>query len=320
MEAPTFRDVLWARKRIRPYLAPTPMYHYAALDALIGADVWVKHENYQPIGVFKARGAINYMAQLDPTAKVRGVITASTGNHGQSIAYAAQLFGVPARVVVPDGANPSKVAAIEAMGADVIIHGVTFDDARKHGEALALERGYLYVQPSNEPLLIAGVATASLEMLEEVPGLDAIIVPVGGGTGAAGACITASALSPSLRVIAVQAAASPAAFESWRARSLLEAPNRTFAEGMATGIGFSLTQGIMWEGLSSFVLVEEDEIRRAMVWMIQRAHTIAEGAGAAPLAAAYSIREQLVGKKVGLVCSGGNTSLAHLRAALDLRQ
>ena len=318
MNPPSFTDVLRARKSISTYLARTPMWRYPALNGLIGADVWVKHENYQPIGVFKARGAVNYMAHLDTGARASGVISASTGNHGQSIAFAAQIFGIPARIVVPDGANPGKVAAMEGMGAEVIFHGAAFDDARAHGEALAREHGYRYVQPSNEPLLIAGVATASLEMLEDVPDLDAIIVPVGGGTGAAGACITARAVNPDLRVIAVQAAASPAACESWRARRVVEAPNRTFAEGLATGIGFTLPQSIMWEGLSDFVLVDEDEIRRAMVWMIERAHTLAEGAGAAPLAAAYKMREELQGKKIGLVCSGGNTSLAHLRAALDV--
>jgi len=316
MSSLKFADVLRARNAIRPYLARTPLYRYPTIDNLIGAEVWIKHENYQPVGVFKARGAINYMAHLDAEAHASGVITASTGNHGQSIAYAARLFGVPARIVVPVGANPGKVAAIEGMGAEVIFHGAAFDESRAHGEALARERGWRYVQPSNEPLLIAGVATVSLEMLEDVPDLDTIIVPVGSGTGAAGACITARAVNPDIRVIAVQAATSPAAYESWLARRPVEAANRTFAEGLATGVGFMLPQSIMWESLSDFVVVQEDEIRQAMVWMIERAHTLAEGAGAAPLAAAYNLRDSLRGQKVGLICSGGNTSLAHLRAAL----
>jgi threonine dehydratase len=274
------------------------------------------HENYQPVGAFKVRGGINYLSQLPAEARMRGVITASTGNHGQSIAYAARLFGVPARIVVPERSNPGKVAAIEGMGAKIIVHGSTFDEARLHCEALAQSEGYRYIHSANEPLLIAGVATGPLEMLEDEPDLDALIVPIGGGSGAAGACIVAQAINPAIEVIGVQAAASAAAYESWRARRLVEAANQTFAEGLATGVGFTMTQSILQEGLRDFVLVEEEEILQAMVWMIEYAHTLAEGAGASPLAAAYRLRERLQGKKVGLVCSGGNTSLAHLERAL----
>jgi len=164
---------------------------------------------------------------------------------------------------------------------------------------------------------IGGVATEALEMLEDEPGLDVIVVPVGGGSGASGVCIAANAINPSIRVVGVQSESSPAAYESWRAKRLLEAPNKTFAEGLATGTAFALPQAILWERLKEFVLVGEEEIMRAMVWMIERAHTLAEAAGAAPLAAAYRIKDQLAGKRVGLVCSGGNTSLAHLKRALN---
>jgi threonine dehydratase len=163
------------------------------------------------------------------------------------------------------------------------------------------------------------VATETLEMLEDEPDLQVIIVPIGGGSGAAGACIVARAIAPHVRVVGVQAAASPAAYESWRQRRLVEAPNRTFAEGLATGTPFALPQAILWQALDDFVLLEEDEILQAMVWMIERAHTLAEAAGAAPLAAAYRLRDRLRGQKVGLVCSGGNTSLEHLRRALNVR-
>ncbi len=313
----TFTDVLQARRQLRPYLPRTPLHRYPALDALLGTEVYVKHENYQPVGAFKVRGGINYLAHLASEVRERGVITASTGNHGQSIAYAARLFGVPARIVVPEGANPGKVAAIEGMGATIIVYGRTFDEARVRCEALALEQGYRYIHSANEPLLIAGVATETLEMLEDQPDLEVLIVPIGAGSGAAGACIVAQAVNPQLAVIGVQAAAAPAAYDSWRAKRLIEAQNQTFAEGLATGVGFALTQQILWEGLAAFVLVSEEEIRQAMMWMLERAHSLAEGAGAAPLAAAYQLREQLRGKKVGLVCSGGNTSLAHLEQALS---
>ncbi len=313
---PTFQDVLLARRRIRPYLPPTPLHRYPALDELVGTAVYVKHENYQPVGAFKVRGGVNLVSQLTPPERERGLIAASTGNHGQSVAYAAQLFGVTARIVVPEGANPGKVAAMRGMGAEVISHGANFDEARAHCEALAQQHGYRYVHSGDEPLLIAGVGTGTLEMLEVEPDIDTIFVPLGGGSGAAGACIAAHSINPNCRVIAVQSEESRAGYESWRSRSLCAAPNRTFAEGLATGTAFALPQAILWEQLDDFVLVSDAAIRQAMVWLIERAHTLVEGAGASPLAAAYQMRDDLRGKKVGLICSGGNTSLDHLRQAL----
>ncbi len=316
-QIPTFVDVLAAYRRIRPYLARTPLYSYPALNELIGTEVYIKHENYQPIGAFKVRGGINLVAQLSAEERECGLIAASTGNHGQSVAYAGRLFGVKVRIVVPEGANPGKVAAMQGMGAEVIVHGARFDAARLHCEALARAHGYRYVHSGDEPHLIAGVGTEALEMLEDQPELDVILVPVGGGSGAAGCCIAAHAMKPAIQVIGVQSAESPAAYESWRAKRMTEAPNRTFAEGLATGTAFALPQAILWEQLDDFALVPDAEIMQAMVWMIERAHTLAEGAGAAPLAAAYALRDRLRGKKVGLVCSGGNTSVAQLRQALD---
>lgn len=316
---PQLPDVLQAQQRIRPYLARTPLYSYPALNALIGTQVFVKHENYQPVGAFKVRGGINLVSQLSQEERARGVIAASTGNHGQSVAYAARVFGVTARIVVPENANPGKVAAMQGMGAEVIFHGANFDEARQHCESLAQEHGYRYIHSGNEPLLIAGVATGTLEMLEDEPLLDTIIVPIGGGSGAAGVCIVAKAINPNIRVIGVQAEASPAAYESWKHHQMIDAPNRTFAEGLATGSAFELPQAILWEKLDDFILVTDEEIKQAMFWLIERAHTLAEGAGAASLAAAYRLRESLNGKKVGIVCSGGNTSLEHLKQILALQ-
>ena len=315
-QIPTFQDVLEAQKRIRPYLARTPLHRYPAMDALLGTEVYIKHENYQPIGAFKVRGGINLISQLRPYERSRGVIAASTGNHGQSVAYAARLFGVQAIIVVPEKANPGKVAAMEGMGAEVIKHGATFDDSKLHCETLAREHGYRYINSGNEPMLIAGVATEALEMLEDEPGLDVIFVPVGGGSGAAGVCIAAHAINPAIQVIGVQSESAPAAYETWRQHRLVTAPNSTFAEGLATGVAFELPQKIMRERLHNFLLVSENELMQAIVWMIERAHTLAEGAGAAALAGAFKMREELRDKKVGLVCSGGNTSLEHLRMAL----
>jgi threonine dehydratase len=317
MHTPTFRDVLLAQRQIRPYLARTPFHSYPALDALVGTAVYVKHENYQPVGAFKVRGGVNLVSQLSPEERARGVISASTGNHGQSVAFAGRLFGVAARIVVPERANPGKVAAMQGMGAEVIFHGDTFDEARQHCEVLAHEHGYRYIHSGDEPLLIAGVATETLEMLEDQPDLDVIIVPIGGGSGAAGACIAAHGVNPQIRVIGVQSDASPAAYESWRQRAVVQAPNRTIAEGLSTGSGFALPQRILQEQLDDFVLVSDSAILQSIAWMAERAHTLAEGAGAAALAAAYMLREELRGKRVGLVCSGGNITIEQLRQAIS---
>ena len=316
IDVPTYEDVLRARKQIAPHLLRTPLREYPALNDLIGARVFLKHENHQPTGAFKVRGGINLISQLTMAERAHGVIAASTGNHGQSVAYAAHRFGMSARIVVPQNANPGKVASIRGLGAEVIFHGARFDDARAHCEALAAAEGLRYVHSGNEPLLIAGVATQVTEMLEDEPQLEVIIVPVGGGSGAAGACIVARETSPNVRVIGVQSSAAAAGYESWSRRRLVERPNTTLAEGLATGSAFILPQTIMWEGLSDFVLVEDEQILRAMVWLIERAHCLAEAAGAASLAAAYLLREKLGGMKIGLICSGGNATPNQVLAAL----
>ncbi|MHA2209510.1 MAG: threonine ammonia-lyase [Candidatus Thorarchaeota archaeon] len=317
MQIPTFEDVLAAQKRISPYLKPTLLLSYPAINELVGTEVYVKHENSQPVGAFKVRGGINLVALLTDEEKERGVIGASTGNHGQSIAYAARIFGVKATIVMPEKSNPGKVASIKSLGAEIVFHGAIYDDAKAHCEQLAERHSYRYIHSGDEPDLIAGVATETLEMLQEEPTIDTIIVPVGGGSGAAGTCIAAKSTNPKIEVIAVQSEAAPAAHDSWRQRSMIERPNRTSAEGLSCGIPFELPQSILREHLDDFILVSEQEIMRAVIWMIQHAHTLAEGAGAAPLAAAYKIRKRLKGKKIGLICSGGNMSLDKLRKALD---
>src|SRR5215470_11285708 len=197
LAAPDLAEVLAARQRIAPYLPPTPLHRYPALDAVAGTEVWVKHENYQPVGAFKVRGGLNLISQLSAGERERGVISASTGNHGQSVAYAASLFGVRAVICVPEQANPVKVESMRALGAEVIFHGRDFDEAREHCEKLAAERGYRYIHSANEPALIAGVATYTLEILEAQPDTEVIVVPVGGGSGLAGASIVAKAVRPS---------------------------------------------------------------------------------------------------------------------------
>jgi threonine dehydratase len=315
-QIPTLADVRDARRRIEPHLQPTPLYAHGALAELVGTEVWVKHENHLPIGAFKVRGGVNLVSQLSDDERERGVVTASTGNHGQSIAFAAGRFRVRAIVCVPEGANPVKLASMKRLGAELVVHGRDFDEAREHCEALAREHGYRYIHSGNEPHLIAGVATATLELLETKPDIDVVIVPVGGGSGAAGACIAGKAIRPELEVIGVQSSAAPAAYRSWRARQLLEDRMETRAEGLATRVAFELPQRIMWEHLDDFLLVDEEELDRAVLLMIEGTRNLVEPAGAAPLAAALRLRDRLAGKKVALMLSGGNISPDQLRELL----
>ncbi|HSS74875.1 MAG TPA: pyridoxal-phosphate dependent enzyme, partial [Gaiellaceae bacterium] len=276
---------------------------------------WVKHENHQPVGAFKVRGGVNLVSQLSEEERKRGVITASTGNHGQSIAFASRIFGVRVIVCVPEQANPVKVASMRGLGAELVFHGDDFDDAREHCESLAAEHGHRYIHSGNEPHLIAGVGTHTLETLERQPDLDVLIVPIGGGSGAAGACIVAAELNPDVRVVGVQSDAAPAAYRSWKEGVIAEDRMGTAAEGLATRVGFELPQQILRERLSDFVLVSEGDLREATLYMLERTRNLIEPAGAAPLAAALKL--DLVGKKVGLIASGGNMTPAQLRELLD---
>jgi threonine dehydratase len=308
----TLTDVLEARRQISPHLRATPLHRYGGLDELLGTEVWVKHENHQPTGAFKVRGGVNLVSQLGEQERQRGLITASTGNHGQSIAFAARLHGVAARICVPEHANPVKLDAMRLLGAELIVHGHDFDAAREHCELLAAEHGFRYVHSGNEPLLIAGVGTGTLELLEDRPDVDAIVVPIGGGSGAAGACIVAKAIRSEIEVIGVQSETAPAAFRSWQARALVADEMQTYAEGLATRVPFELPQRILWEHLDDFVLVGDDEIRTANRLLIEHTRNLVEPAGAAPLAAALRLRERFRGKRLALVLSGGNISPAQL--------
>lgn len=210
MKRPTLHDLLEARHTIASHILRTPLHSYAALDRRLEAEVRLKHENHQALGAFKVRGGINLLAHMSQEERDRGVITASSGNHGQSIAYACKVFGVRAIISLPKGANPLKVESMRNLGAELIFHGENFDDAREHCERLAREEGYRYVHPVNEPLIIAGVATETLEIIEEVPEVEEIFVQMGGGSGAAGACIVAKSVNSKIRVVAVQSAQAPA--------------------------------------------------------------------------------------------------------------
>lgn len=317
MQTPEFADVLAARRVLAEYLPPTPAWHYPVLDAAVGADeVWVKHENAQPVGAFKVRGGLVLLAGFDDRQLARGVVAASTGNHAQSVAYAAARFGAPCTIVMPENANPTKAAAVRALGARLVLEGAVFDECCDVAERIAAETGAHFVNSGNEPALLAGVATATVELLETAPDLDAIFVPVGSGTAAAGACIAAAELAPRCRIIGVQSAQAPAAYESWRTGKLVDRPNRTVIEGLSTGHAFELTQEVMRARLHDFFVVDDAEIRAAQRLLLTAAHTMAEGAGAAALAGLWARRADYAGRRVGVICSGGNAGEAELSAVL----
>jgi threonine dehydratase len=313
---PTVADVLAAQARLDGMVVRTPVGEYAELDRATGAALVVKHENQQRTGAFKARGASNLLLSLPDADRARGVVAYSTGNHAQGIAYAARLTGTACTIVMPDDPNPVKLRAVLDQGADVLLHGATFDDARTRATAFAEESGARLVGAANEPDIIAGVGTLYLELFQQAPGLDVLVVPVGGGSGAAAAGLVAAAVAPRTQVIGVQSAASPAAHDSWHTGELVHRPNTTRAEGLAVGCGFETTQTLMRRHLTDLVLVTDDQITAAQHLYLTGAHTVAEGAGAAALAAVLADPGRFAGRRVGVVCTGGNASAEELRRAL----
>lgn len=319
LEPPTFQDILQARAVLRRYLPPTPLILAPALSEQLGCEVYLKCEQMQPIGAFKIRGGIYLLSRLSTEERARGVVTASTGNHGQSIAYAARLFGVRAVIYAPEGANPLKVAAMQRLGAEVILVGRDFDEARLACEAHAAREGLRLIHSANEPDLIAGVGTYALEILDALPDVEVIIVPIGAGSGVCGTGIVMKTVNPRIAVLGVQAAGMPVVYESWRQGRLVELPGgTTFAEGIATRVAFELPLRIIRERVDEILLVSDEEIACAMVELLEAGRVVAEGAGAAALAAAYHVRERLAGKKVVLVVSGGNVTLQTLRWAFEI--
>lgn len=315
-ERPTFRNVLEARSIIRGYLPRTPLYTYRQLDELLEAEIFIKHENYLPTVAFKVRGGINLVSHLSAEEKARGVVTASTGNHALSVAYAGKHFAVPVTIVMPEKANPVKVKAIGSLDAEIIFHGRIFEESKDYAEKVASEREARFIHPANEPFLIAGVATYALEIFEDSPDLDYLIVPIGGGSGASGCCLVKEAVSPGTRVIGVQAEKAPAAYLSWKGRKIVRDKMETAAEGLQTQMGYELTQEILWDYLDDFILVSDDEMAQAIRIYLELIRNLSEDAGASPLAAALKIKERLKGKKVALVLSGSNISPERLRAVL----
>jgi threonine dehydratase len=315
----TYEDVLAAHERIKPHLAPTPLRNYPQLDDLVGHGIqlWVKHENHHPTQSFKIRNGLSAITALSEAARAQGVIGASTGNHGLGLAYAGRLLGVRVTICVPLNNNPEKNSAIRALGAELVEAGVNYDESAAACARLCDERGMTLVHSTNNRDVIAGAGTMTIEILEQRPGLDAIVIANGGGSQAVGALTVAAAKKPSLAVCAVGAAGAPAQFESWKAGRILSGlPVKTMAEGVATGSAYPMTFDALKRGLSEFVTVSEDEIYQAIRDYIRITHNIAEGAAAAGLAGMRKLAPRFEGKQVGIVLCGGNLSGEALRKAI----
>ena len=314
----TFKDILAAREFIAPYLPKTPLVRFEKLSDKLGCDYYVKLENLQPTGAFKVRGGVNLVGTASGQERSTGLVSASTGNHGQSIAYAGRLFGARVIIYAPiENANESKMQAMRDLGAEVRLHGRDFDEARLEAERVAQSEGHRYVHSANEPKLIAGVGTIGIEIFEDLPDVDVIIAPAGGGSCASGNSIVASHKNPKARVIAVQSESAPAMWHAWKNRTLDAYPTmKTEHEGLATRVPFELTNNILWELLDDFVLVTDEEINEAIRLLARHAKQVSEGAGAASLAAAIKLRDQLKGKKVVGILTGGNMSLERYAALM----
>lgn len=318
VQYPTYQDILAARSVVSRYLPRTPVYHSPGLSHLLGCELFIKHENHLPTSAFKVRGGINFMASLGLAEKQRGIITATRGNHGLSIAYAARLFGTKAVLVVPQGNNPEKNAGMSALGAEVVEYGKDFDEAREYAASLVTTHGYYYLHPANEPRLIAGVGTYAVELFEDVPRPDVVIVPIGLGSGICGVSLVREQVSPRTTVIGVQAERAPAVYLSWKEKRLITTDSaETLADGLATRVPAELTQALINRLVDDIVTVDEEGILQAIRLLLFHTHNLAEGAGAAALAAALQLRARLAGQQVVIILSGGNIDAATLRRVLQ---
>jgi threonine dehydratase len=315
----SYRDVLDARERLAPFIKPTPFRNYPLLDEHIGggATLLIKHENHQPTCSFKVRNGLSVVTGMSADEKKRGLVAASTGNHGQGIAYAAKLLGVSATICVPVGNNPEKSAAMRSWGAKVVEEGKMYDDSVDAMMRIAKDEGRMVAHSTNDKRVLTGAATMSLEMLEQSGGLDAIVIAVGGGSQSVGALTVARELAPTMPVYGVQTAGASAIHDSWHAKSPLrtDAAN-TFAEGVATRQPYGMTFATLTTGLAGFVTVTDAEVADAIRVVLKLTHNLVEGAGALGVAGAIKLRDKLKGKKVGVIFSGANLDTAVLRRIL----
>jgi threonine dehydratase len=317
LQPPTIDDIRAAAERIKGAVVRTPMLVSRTLSEIIGAEVWLKFENLQFTAAYKERGALNKLLQLTPEERDRGVIAASAGNHAQAVAYHAKRLGIPATIVMPANTPTVKVTQTAGHGAEVVLHGDMFDDAYAHARELALEKGYVFVHPFDDPQIIAGAGTTALEMLEVAPDLDAIVVPIGGGGLMSGVSIASRAINPDIQLIGVEAELYPSmkcAIQDCH----MPLGGDTLAEGIAVKQPGELTSRILKDYANDVVLVPERDLERAVAMLVGIEKTVVEGAGAAGLAAMLAEPERFRGKKVATILCGGNID-THLLANVLVR-
>lgn len=310
--------ILNARSVINRHLNRTNLISYSELSRLIGCEAFVKHENHHPTGSFKIRGALNFFHHMSKEELESGILVATRGNHGLAMAWAGQWFHVPCTVVVPENNNPEINRIIESCGADLIEHGHDFYDAQSYCEELVDSAGYYYVEQGNEPEILNGLGTMGLEIFEDLPDVDAIVCPIGGGAGCASLIKVAQVINPKVEIIGVQAEKAPAFYASWKKGEwvVLEDAD-TIADGLAARSVFQLPYVIMKDHIADVVLLTEEEVLEGIRLALMTTHNLAEGAGAASVVGAVKIKERLAGKKVVLIMSGGNLDRQHLVQALQ---
>ena len=316
----SFDDVLDARRRIAPYLSPTPLYAYAELDETVGQGirVFVKHENFNPTNSFKVRNGLSFMSDLTAEQRERGVVAATRGNHGLGVAFAGRVFDARVTICVPVGNNPEKNAGMRALGARLIEEGLDYDEAVAVADRIRRAEGATLAHSTNDTRVIAGAGTLSLEMLERQPTLDAIVMGIGGGSQAVGALAVASALKPGLSVYGVQAAGAAAGHDSWHTgQRVYYQTADTIADGLATRTAYEMTFMALRHGLTDFITVTDGEIAESVRLLLRITHSLVEPAGAAGLAGLRKLAPRLAGKSVGIVVSGANVDAGTLRRILN---
>jgi threonine dehydratase len=307
MQLPTLQEIAEAQKLVYQLMLPTPQISWPLLNQKLEASVWIKHENHTPVGAFKARSAVFYAAQLFRDGNgIKGMITATRGNHGQSVALAGQRFNVPVTIVVPHGNSVEKNAAMRSQGATLIEFGQDFQESREHAQKLSQEQGLHFVPPFHRDI-VTGVATYWAELFTAVPDLDAVYAPIGMGSGICAACAVRNGMMLKTKIIGVAAEGAPAYALSFEAGRNIEAPVTTLiADGMACRVPDDDALEIMQKNVDHMVRVSDDEIRQAMRLYFSDTHNVIEGAGAASLAAALKEKKSLDGKRIALIATGGN--------------
>jgi threonine dehydratase len=316
-EIVSFQNILAASRKIGSFVARTPTYYSVVFSQRTGAEVYLKLECFQPVGVFKIRGAVNKICSLPPSELKKGLVTSSSGNHGVAVAYAAKIYGTKAVVVVPENAVKEKVEAIETYGAEVVKYGKDYDEAYSKALEIQKKTGITFVHPFNDSLVIAGQGTVGLELLEDVPDLNTIIVPIGGGGLISGISVAAKTLNPNIRMVGVQPEGAPAVYRSWKAGKIVEVDSvNTVADGLAARKPLDLTFRIIKKYVDDILLVTEQEIGEAVLALLHEAHILAEPSGAASLAALLSKYNPKPEEKVAVIVSGANISIDYLASLL----